>query len=229
MTRVYNAPLLSLTIAGNVETMLTVTFTRARSALTTDLGSAAERQTVTAQRGVAHACDEGSLVGMVKQDLRTNDPKHINNDYNVVGYRQSSMGPQIVRMRRDVEGGLVGRTQVRKAREFMWQAGSGKGVPYWFDINIYWTDWMAMVATPVPTPNDGLAPEKRRSIKRQVYEQENGVGSYAAATANGELPNPSTTLPRAVTSRADMRTMVARHIDSNATLADVRREDDRTC
>ena len=186
MTRVYNAPLLSLTIAGNVETMLTVTFTRARSALTTDLGSAAERQTVTAQRGVAHACDEGSLVGMVKQDLRTNDPKHINNDYNVVDYRQSSMGPQIVRMRRDVEGGLVGRTQVRKARGFMWQAGSGKGVPYSFDVSTHWTRWAATVPTPVPVPNDVIAPEKRRSIERQVYEQENGVGSYAAAAANGK-------------------------------------------
>ena len=90
---------------------------------------------------------------------------------------------------------------------------------------------MATVATPVPTPNDGLAPEKRRSIERQVYEQEYGTGSYAAATANGKLPNPSTpaTLSRAVTSRADMRTMVARHIDSNATLADVRREDELDC
>ena len=94
---------------------------------------------------------------------------------------------------------------------------------------------MAMVATPLPTPNDGLAPEKRRSIERQVYEQEYGVGSYAAATANGKLPNPSTsaTLSRAVTTRADTRadtrTMVAHYIDSNATLADVRRDDDRTC
>ena len=90
---------------------------------------------------------------------------------------------------------------------------------------------MAMVATPVPTPNDVLASKTRRSIERQVYAQENGVGSYAAATANGKLPNPSTsaTLSRAVTSRADMRTMVARHIDSNATLADVRREDELDC
>ena len=59
VTLVYNAPLLSFTIAGDAETMLTVTFTRTRSALTTELGSEAERQTVTAQRGVAHACDEG--------------------------------------------------------------------------------------------------------------------------------------------------------------------------
>ena len=80
-------------------------------------------------------------------------------------------------------------------------------------------------------PNDGLASEKRRSIERQVYAQEYGVGSYAAATANGKLPNPSTsaTLSRAVTTRADTRTMVAHYIDSNATLADVRRDDDRTC
>ena len=90
---------------------------------------------------------------------------------------------------------------------------------------------MAMVPTPVPTPNDGLASEKRRSIERQVYEQENDVRSYAAATANGKLPNPSTSATRssAVTTRADTRTMVAHYIDSNATLADVRRDDDRTC
>ena len=38
VTQAYNAPLLSFKIEGDAETMLTATFIRARSALTTDLG-----------------------------------------------------------------------------------------------------------------------------------------------------------------------------------------------
>ena len=228
VTQVYNAPLLSFTIDGDAETMLTVTFIRARSALTTDLGSAPERQSVTAKRGVAYTCDGGWLVGRVEQDLRVSFPKHNNYDYKVVDYRQSSMGPQIVRLRRDVEGGLVGRTNVLEALIFTTWAETGAGIPYWFEINTYWTRWMATAPTPVPTPNDVIALEKLQRIERQVYEQENGVGSYAAA-ANGKSPNVSTSAAPLSHSPTpgDMRTMVARHIDRNATLEDVRREDDR--
>ena len=77
--------------------------------------------------------------------------------------------------------------------------------------------------------DDVIAPEKLQRIKRQVYEQENGIESYAAATANGKSPNLSASAAPPVPSPtpADVRTMVVRHIDSNATLDDVRREDDR--
>ena len=178
---------------------------------------------------MAYTCDDGWLVGRVEQDLRISYPKHNHYDYKDVDYGLSSLGPQIVRLRRDVEGGLVGRAKVREALEFTWQAGSGKGLPYWFEINTYWTHWMATVPKPVPTPNDVIAPEKLQRIERQAYEQENGVGSYAAATAKDKSPNVSAPaiLASAAVSPADMRAMVARHIDSNATLADVRREDDR--
>ena len=37
--------------------------------------------------------------------------------------------------------------------------------------------------------DDVVAPEKLQRIKRQVYEQENDIGSYDAATANGKSPN----------------------------------------
>ena len=37
--------------------------------------------------------------------------------------------------------------------------------------------------------NDVITPEKQQRIKRQVYEQENDIGSYDAATANGKSPN----------------------------------------
>ena len=37
--------------------------------------------------------------------------------------------------------------------------------------------------------DDVITPEKQQRIKRQVYEQENGIESYAAATANGKSPN----------------------------------------
>ena len=47
--QVYNARLLLLVIASDAETMLTATFTSARSALATDLDSAPEPQSVTAQ------------------------------------------------------------------------------------------------------------------------------------------------------------------------------------
>ena len=229
VTQVYNAPLLSFTIEGDAETMLTVTFIRARSALTTDLGSAPERQTVNARRGVAYTCDDGWLVGRVEQDLRISYPKHNHYDYKDVDYGLSSLGPQIVRLRRDVEGGLVGRTKVREALEFTWQAGSGKGLPYWFEINTYWTHWVATVPPLVPTANDVIAPEKLRRIQRQAYEQENGVGSYAAAAANSKSPTAPAPVvaPAQLPAPADMRAMVARHIDSNATLEDVRSEDNR--
>ena len=229
VTQIYNAPLLSFTVAGDAETILTVTFTRARSALTTDLGSTPERQTVTAQRGVAYTCDDGWLVGKVQQDLRVTYPKHNHYDYKDVDYRLSSMGPQIVRLRRDVEGGLVGRTNVREAREFSVQAGNGKGLPYWFDINTYWTHWMPTVPTPVPVPNDVIAPDKLQRIERQVYEQENGVGPHAAAAPGGKSSTApaSATQPAPSPAPADMRAAVTRHIDSNATLEDVRSEGER--
>ena len=90
VTQVYNAPLLSFTIEGDAETMLTVTFIRARSALTTDLGSAPERQTVTARRGVAYTCDDGWLVGRVEQDLRISYPSTTMQDHGIV----ARMGPK---------------------------------------------------------------------------------------------------------------------------------------
>ena len=37
--------------------------------------------------------------------------------------------------------------------------------------------------------DDVIAPEKLQRIKRQVYEQENDIGSYDATTANGKTPN----------------------------------------
>ena len=233
VTQVYNAPLLSFTITGDAETMLTITFTRAPSVPATGSGNAPERQTVTAKRGVAYTCDDGWLVGMAKQDLRVTYPKHINYDYKVVDYRLSSMGPQIVRLRRDIEGGIVGRTNVREALIFTTWAETGAGIPYGFEINTYWTHWVATVPTPLPMLNDVIAPEKLRRIERQAYEQENGVGSYAAAAANGKSANVSVsasapaTIPSVAQSPLDVRTMVARHIDSNATLEDVRSEGDR--
>jgi hypothetical protein len=230
VTQVYNAPLLSFTIVGDAETMLTITFARARSAGAADSGKAPEKQTVTALRGVAYTCDDGWLVGTAKQDLRVTYPKHNHYNYKDVDYRLSSIGPQIVRLRRDSEGGLVGRTDVREARVFSVWAETGAGIPYWFDINTYWTRWTPTLPTPALVPNDVIAPDKLQRIERQVYEQENGAGSYSAAAVatNGKSPAvpafaalsaPSQTPP-------DMRTMLTRHIDSNATLEDVRREDD---
>lgn len=85
--------------------------------------------------------------------------------------------------------------------------------------------------TPVPVPNDVIAPDKLRRIERQVYEQENGEGLYAAAVAAASGKSPvavaSALPPAPAQTPADIRTMVARHIDSNATLEDVRREGDR--
>lgn len=229
VTQVYNAPLLSFTIAGDAETMLTITFTRAASAPATGSGSAPERQQVTAQRGVAYTCDSGWLVGIVKQDLRVTYPKHNHYDYKDVDYRLSSMGPQIVRLRRDVEGGIVGRTNVREARVISVWAETGAGIPYWFDINTYWTHWAATVPTPVPGPNDAMAPDRQQRIERQAYEQENGVASqpHAEGPINGKSVNPPAPSPTTLQPPVDARAMVARHVDSNATLDDVRREDDR--
>ena len=39
--------------------------------------------------------------------------------------------------------------------------------------------------------DDVIAPEKLQRIKRQVYEQENDIGSYDATTANGKTSNLS--------------------------------------
>ena len=146
-------------------------------------------------------------------------PKHNHYDYKDVDYRHSSMGPQMVRLRRDIEGYLVGRTNLREALIFTTWAETSAGIPYGFEINTYWTHWVATeptpVPVPVPVPNDVIAPEKLRSIERQVYEQENGVGPYAAAAASAKSP----AVPASST--------LARHIDSSATLEDVRRENDR--
>ena len=226
VTQAYNAPLLSYKIEGDAETMLTATFIRARSALTTDLGSAPERQTVTARRGVAYTCDDGWLVGKIKQDLRATYPKHNHYDYKDVDYRHGSLGPQIVRLSRDVEGGLVGQTKVREARVLSLWAETGAGIPYWFDINTYWTRWKATAPTPVPTPNDVITPEKLRRIEGQAYEQENGAASIAAGTTITQ--SASTTASAAPAQKpADVRAMLAQHVDSNATLEDVRLENDR--
>ena len=56
------------------------------------------------------------------------------------------MGPQIVRLRRAVEGSIVGRTNVREALILTTWAETGAGIRYGFEFNTYWTHWMAMVA-----------------------------------------------------------------------------------
>ena len=112
---------------------------------------------------------------------------------------------------------------------YLW-VETGAGIPYWFDINTHWTHWVETVPTPVPVAIDIIAPEKLRSIERpEVYEQENGIGSYPGAASSGQSPTASASrmLASAAPSPTELRTTVLRHIDSSATLENVRREDDR--
>ena len=80
--------------------------------------------------------------------------------------------------------------------------------------------------TPVPTPNDVITPEKLRRIEGQAYEQENSVASIAAGMTITQSAS-KTAFAAPPQKPADVRAMLAQHVDSNATLEDVRLEDDR--
>ena len=169
-------------------------------------------QSVTASHGNAYTCDGGWLAGM-QQDLRVTTPHH--NTHGNVGptYRSGTMGPQTARVRRDSEGGLVARANVRVPRVFSLWAETGAGLPYWFDTNTYWARWRPVNDT---VEQSKINPATLSKITRQEYEMENGVGAYGAPPASPKPAAPT-----------DMRAAVARHVDSNATLEDVRRENDR--
>ncbi len=234
VTQVYNAPLLSFTIAGDAASMLTITFSRAHSALTGP-GTAPETQTVTALHGSAYTCDGGWLVS-AKQDMVMKTAQHNLIHRNEVSYRTGSAGPQIASFRRDIEGALVAYSNVREARVFSLWAETGAGIPYWFDTHTYWARWLPVYETPGTVK---INPATTGRLERQAYEQENGIGSYAAAVAPAKsdaaaaVPAvPATPATPVAASAAPqtleaMRARVARRVDRNASLEAVRREGDR--
>ena len=215
VTRVSDAPLLSFSVAGDASNALRITFNSARSA-TAESGKAPETPTTTASHGSAYTCNGGWLVGM-PHDLHVTTPWH--NTHGNVGPTSDSgtMGPQIARIRRDSEGGLVARANVREARIFSVWAETGAGIPYWFDNNTYWARWRTVNDT---VEQSKINPATLSKIARQVYEMENGVGTYGAASSAAAPPS-------AAAAPVDMRSSMARHVDSSATLEEVRREGDR--
>ncbi len=211
VTQLASAPLLSFSVAGNPSTSVSITFSRTSSPRS-ESGKAAEVQTVTATYGGAYTCDGGWLVG-TPQDLHVSTLRHDLHRGSGPSYRSGTMGLQRVRVRRDSEGGLVARTSVREPRVFSLWAETGAGIPYWFDTHTYWARWQPINE---PAEQSKINPATLNKITRQEYEMENGVGAYSAAPAS---PKPAAPV--------DMRNAVARHIDSNATVVDVRREADR--
>ncbi len=214
ITQVYGAPFVSFAIAGDAATSLTVTFTRAPSSPASST-KVRETQTVMARNGSAYTCDGGWLVG-VPTDLHAKTTRHDQHGGAGPTYRFGTMGPQTARLRRDSEGGLVARTNVREPRVISVWAETGAGIPYWFDTNTYWARWRPVDGSSDSGDFAKINPKTMSKIKRQEYEMENGVGAYAATTA-----------PEKPAAPFDIRAAVARHIDSNATLEDVRSENDR--
>ena len=129
-------------------------------------------------------------------------------------YRFGTMGPQTARFRRDSKGGLVARANVREPRVISVWAETDAGIPYWLDINNYWARWRPVYDASDSGDLTKINPATLRKIARQAYELENGVSSAATVPAKPAAPFA-------------MRPAVKRHIDSNATLEDVRSEDNR--
>jgi hypothetical protein len=225
VTQTYGAPLTRFTIAGDAASVLTITYSRARSALTGS-GTAPESQMATAVYGVDYRCDGGWLVGS-KRDMVIKTAHHNSIHRGEVSYRTGSAGPQAASFRRDVDGALVAYANVRESRVFSLWAETGAGIPYWFDTRTYWARWTPVYDTGSATKAN---PATMGRLERQEYELENGVGSYAAAVAAAKSSTTATTnatAPSVPQTPEATRTMVARYIDRNASLEDVRREGDR--
>ncbi len=179
----FDAPLRLFTVEGDAETQLTVSFVSAHAATTSapasDAPSPSTPQTITVRRGQDYSCEDGWLVGKVKHELLVTYARHDHHDYKDLSLRHGALGPQTVRLRRDAEGGLVGRSSARIPRVISLWAETGAGIPYWYDDETYWTRWMPTQSQPPVQvmPKNAAQAARMERLQRQENDLENGTGA----------------------------------------------------
>ena len=199
----YDAPWVSMTIAGDPHVALTVTMSRATTRPQT--GNAfASSETNTLLHGTNYTCKDGWLIGM---------PRNMSI---VRSGRQES-----AEFRRDVEGGLVARAHIREFRVFSLWAETGAGIPYWSDMRTYWAHWSANGATRSPLATGRASQAELAQMgkrEREEYLLEHGVNASAAS------PNLPTKRSAPRLDFEEMRALVKQRVDRNAVLEDFRHD-----
>lgn len=165
-------PWQTLGIDGNADTALVLTFARPyrgaappgdksvpayiRQAMETPATQTVEKHTATVQRGVHYECKGGWLVG-----------------------------PPGASVRREADGDLVGRLEIRQARVIPLWAETGAGIPYWFDTTVRQSRWSAVGASAIGR----AAPRTMSRLEKQEHDLEYGTaGGATAGRAASDAP-----------------------------------------
>ncbi len=205
----YNAPWRTISIAGDINVALTITVTRP-SMPTGGPASAPVTRSNTLLHGTQYTCKDGWLVGMPR-------------DMSIL----RSGRQEAVEFQRDTSGGLVARAHIREFRVFSLWAETGAGIPYWSDMRTYWARWDSGTMLS-PTVAAGRATrdelQKMSRLERQIYERETGIEGSSA----GNRPAATTASDTREHARRldfkEVKALVERRIDRNASLEDFRHD-----
>jgi hypothetical protein len=168
-------PWQSVAISGDTPVSLTLTYSRTRPALS-GVPMPPDTRKATLLHGTHYTCEDGWLV-TPKADLsiRTVSQNAIHRDVQYRGARHAA--DTTMHFRRDVNGGLVARVQVRDYRVLSVWAETGAGIPYWSDVRTHWAHWPSarMRSATIMAGNATRAEVAQMSrLEREEYERENG-------------------------------------------------------
>ncbi len=164
LPRQWNNPWRVMTISGNADTALTVTFTRPtksaappgdksvpayiRQALENPADTPLEKHTVNMTRGAQYECNNGWLASLTSE------------------HRTS--------LRRGEDGELVASRAVKRARVLSLWAETGAGIPYWYDTETQSARWAATSDSAAYTAT--LPPRLVNKFEKQARDLEYGPG-----------------------------------------------------
>ena len=205
VTRDAKWPWQSVAISGDASISLTLTYSRPRPALS-GVPMSPDTTKTTLVHGTHYTCDNGWLI-TPKADLsiRTVSQNAVHRDVQYRGARR--VADSAVHFRRDTNGGLVARVEVREYRVLSVWAETGAGIPYWSDARTYWAHWPSarMLSATVLAGKATRAEIAQMSrLEREVYERENDAGTSM--------------------SDAEFRALVRRMVDAGAKFESMRSE-----
>ena len=171
-------PWQSVAISGDATVSLTLTYSRPRPALS-GVPMSPDTKKATLLHGTHYTCEDGWLVTpKAELSIRTVSQNAVHRDVQYRGAR--SVADTTMHFRRDVNGGLVARVQVRDYRVLSVWAETGAGIPYWSDTRTHWAHWPSarMLSATVMAGKATRAEIAQMSrLERESYERENDGGS----------------------------------------------------
>lgn len=168
----------SVAISGDAAVSISLTYSRPRATLS-GLPMSPDTTNVTLLHGTHYTCDEGWLVAQKQEmSIRRLNQNVVHRDVEYRGVRR--VADTSTHFRRDTNGGLVARADVRDYRVLSIWAETGAGIPYWSDVRTHWAHWPSarMLSTTVlvgKASREEIA--KMSRLEREVYERENDGGS----------------------------------------------------